>query len=120
MNQLKRFVAVDGSDTVGVGERPIVDEAVVAAGAFEIHAEEDLRDVLRGLHRREHRGVDDATPNDATGERLAGFIARTYQFGNELIVRFVGYERLVKPARNLAAATIDEAGAFIVVAEVVV
>ena len=40
------------ADAGRIGQRPVGDEAVVATGALEIHAKENLRDVLRRLHGR--------------------------------------------------------------------
>jgi len=119
MHELERLVGIDGSHAVRIGERPVVDEAVVARGALEIHAEEDLRDALRGLHRRQHRGVHISPPDDAAAEALARGRG-AHELGDETVVRLVIDERLIEPVRNLLAAAIDEARAFVVVAEQVV
>ena len=117
--QLQRLVGIDAGQRVGIGQRPVVDETVVAGGALEVHAHENLRDVLRRLHRRFLAGVHHAAPDDALGEAPRVF-RRVYQFVHKLVVRFVAVKRAVKPAGDLLAAAVDEAGAGVVVAQDVV
>ena len=119
VHQLQRLVRIDCRQPVGVGERPVIDEAVVARGALQIHAHEDLRDVLRGLHRRPHRGVHTPAPDDAARKALAG-ARRADEFRDEAVVGQVRRQRAVEPAADLLAPAVDEARAFVVVAQQVV
>ena len=75
LDHLERAVGEDAGQAVGVGQLPVVDEAVVARRALQVHAHEHLRDVLRGLHLRRLAGVDHAAPDDALGEAF-GWPAR--------------------------------------------
>ena len=101
---------------VGFGQLPMVDEAVVAARALQVRAQEHLRKILRGLHRRRLAGIDHAAPNDALGETgRAGHGAD--QLVDELVVMQVVVQRLVEPIGNLLATAIDEAGPAIRIAK---
>ena len=112
---LEGFSGEDGGHAVGVLEFPVIDEAIVAGGALHVFAEEDLGDVLRELDFGNLRGVDIAAPFDALDETL-GSAGGVHEFADELIVGFVLGECLVEPAGDLLAASIDEAGAGVVVA----
>ena len=119
LDQLQRSVRVDAREAVGVGELPVVDEAVVAGGALEVHAHEDLRDVLRGLDRRELAGVDHAAPDDALGEAFRLGLGMD-ELGDEAVVGLVRLERREKPLGDLLAAAVDVAGAAIIVPQKIV
>ena len=109
MHELQRLVGVDRRHAVRIGQRPVAHEAVVARGTLEVHAEKDLRDVLRRLHRRDHRGIHLAAPDDARGEALALSPGFTNSATNWLYGLFAD-QRGVKPPRDLLAAAVDEAG----------
>lgn len=116
---LEGFSGEDGGHAVGVHEFPVVDEAIVTGGALHVFAEEDLGDVLRELDFGNLGGVDIAAPFDALDETL-GSAGGVHEFADELIVGFVFGECLVEPAGDLLAASVDEAGAGVVVAQEVV
>ena len=115
----QRFVAVNVGQAIGLGERPVVDKTVVTGSALQIHAHEDLRDILRGLHRRDLAGVDRAAPDDASGEPV-GIRRGIDELGDEAVVREVGGEPRKEPGRDLFASAVDVAGAAIVIAQRVV
>ena len=119
LDHLKRLVRVHTRERVGIGQRPVVDEAVVARGALEIHAHENLRDVLGRLHLRFLAGVHHAPPNDALGEPLR-VLRRIDQLVHELFIGLVVEKRTVQPAGDLLSPAIDVAGAGVVVAQDVV
>ena len=119
LEHLQRLVGIDVRQRVGIGERPVVDEAVVAARAFEVHAHEDLRNVLRGLHRRNLAGVHCAAPDDAFREP-GGLRRWIDQLRDKLVVRLVLVERGVEPRGNLLAPTVDVARALVIISQQVV
>ena len=119
LGDLERFVTINICEAVGVGELPIINEAVVATGALHVDAHENLRNVLRGLHLRDLAGVDCAAPEDAFGEAFGVFV-RMDQLRYELVERFVGLQRAVEPLGDLFAAAVDVTGALVIVAQKIV
>lgn len=119
-DEFEFLVGVDAGHAVGVGELPVVDEAVVAGGALEVHAEEDLGDVLGGLHLRGLRGIDGAAPDDAFDEAARGAIAGVHELPDKLVVRPVVTQGGVEPLGDGFAAAIDVAGALEIISEQVV
>ena len=119
LDHLHRTVGVDAREAVGVGEFPVVDEAVVAGGALEVHAHENLRDILRGLDGRELAGVDHAAPDDALGKPF-GLGLGMDELGDEAVVGLVRLERREEPLGDLLAATVDVARAAIIVPQKII
>jgi len=97
LHQLQVLIAVNRGQTVGVGQSPVINKAVVATGALEIHAHEDLRNILRGLHGGQHAGVDGAAPEDAAGESFTG-PGGIDQLADESVVRLILDEGGIEPA----------------------
>ena len=91
----------------------------MARGALHVDAEKDLRDILRELQLDNLTRVDGAAPLDAVDEAIA-ITSRADEFAHHAVVGFVVDERLVQPGADLLAATIDEAGASVIVTEQVV
>ena len=58
-DHFQRSIGVDPGQPVGIGQRQVVDKAVMAGGALKVHAHEHLGDVLRGLHLRRLAGRPD-------------------------------------------------------------
>ena len=97
-HHFQRAVGVDPGEPVGVREGEVVDEAVVAGSAFEVHAHKHLRDVLRGLHLRGLAGVDHAAPHDAFAEP-GRFRRGIDQLRDKAVVGHVRRQRGVQPLR---------------------
>ena len=97
MDHFERFVGVDTRQAVGVRQGPVVDETVVARGALEVHAHEDLGDVLRRLHLGRLAGIDHAPPDDAVDEARRRRLGID-QLPHELIEGQVLRQRAVEPA----------------------
>ena len=116
LDHLKRLVRVHTRERIGICQRPVVDEAVVARGALEIHAHENLRDVLGRLHLRFLAGVHHAPPDDALGEPLR-VLRGIDQVVHEIVVRLVVEKRSVQPAGDLLATAVDVARPGVVVAQ---
>src|SRR6266705_4160968 len=91
----------------------------MARGAFEIHAHENLRNVLSRLQSWSLTGIDDAAPDDAFGKARAPRY-RGDKLSDEFIVRHIGQERLIKPRCDRFSPTVDITSAAIVVAKQVI
>src|SRR6478752_7675325 len=64
----ERLFGVDGSQAVRLAELPVVDEAVVARGAFHVDAQKGLGDVLSELNFLRLAGADGPAPADTLNE----------------------------------------------------
>ena len=42
LEQLQRRVRINVSQTIGIGQFPVIDKAVMARGAFQVHSQENL------------------------------------------------------------------------------
>src|SRR5205823_1224755 len=69
-DHLQRLVGVDPREAICVRQPPVIDEAVVAGGAFEVDTHENLPDVLGALHLRCLAGIDHPAPDDSARESL--------------------------------------------------
>src|ERR1043165_8581 len=116
MDHFEGTIGVHAGEAIGIFEGEVVDEAVVAGGALEIHAHEDLGNVLGGLHLRCLGGIDDAAPDDAFGESFA-LGSGVDELGDEAVVRQVGEEGRVEPLGDLFAPAVNVAGASVIVAK---
>ena len=119
MDHFQRTVRVDAGQAIRIGQRQVVDKAVVAGSALEVHAHKDLGDILRGLHLRCLTCINNAPPDDALGEPL-GLGCRVDQLSHELVVGHVGEQSRVEPMGDLLAPPIDVAGAFVIIAQQVI
>ena len=106
-------------EIVGLLKLPAVDEAVVAARALEIDPQERLPDVLRELDRHGLARIDLTAPHDPVDEAARG-VGGGHELADEPVVGNVVDEGPVEPGGDLLAATGDEAGAGVVVAEKIV
>ena len=113
------FVGVDVGQRIGIRKLPVVDETVVARGALHVDAHENLRDALRGLHRRNLAGVDDPAPDNSFREPL-GLRSRIDQLRHKGVIRHIRLERGKEPLGDLFAPAVDVSGAFVIVAQHVI
>src|SRR5262249_19163564 len=113
---LERLVGNHGGQAIGILQLPGIDEAVVAPGARDMGAEEQLPNSLRELQLRHLAGVDVAAPLDSLDES-SGFARRADQLTDELVVGLIVFNGAVEPSRDLLPAAVDVASAGVVVAE---
>jgi len=74
---------------------------------------------LGRLHRLDHTRVNRATPCDPVRKPLR-FHARTEKLGDELIITKITHQRGINPVGDLLAASVNEAGALVIVSEQII
>ena len=113
------FIGVNSRQSIGIGQRPVVDKTVMARCALQVHAHENLRDILRGLHLRHLAGIDRAAPDNPLGEAL-GFRFWIDEFRDEPVEGQVGGQRGIEPSGDLFAAAVDVACPAIIISQQIV
>src|SRR4029077_4197279 len=94
----------EARESIGVLQLPLADEAVVARVALEIEPDEDLRAVLRRLHRRGLARIHFATPIDANEEPIRIFSRHwIQQLINEPVVGQIPAQRWQQPGADALA-----------------
>src|SRR5262245_14022630 len=112
----ERRLGNDRGKPVSLIEFPAVNQAVVAGGASEVTAEKGLPHRLGELHFDHLPGAHSSPPLDAPAETFAVRCGRD-KVAHKLVERLVRLERVVEPVGDLLAATVDIAGAGVVVSQ---
>ena len=112
-------MGINTGQAIGVRERPIVDETVVARSALEVHTHEHLRDILRRLHLRGLAGIHHPAPDDAIDKSRRGRLG-IHQFPHKTIERQVVRQRAIEPLGDLTPATVDVPRSLIIIAQGVI
>ena len=91
----------------------------MAAGAFHVDSQKNLRNILGELHVSCLACIDVSAPLDPIDE-TCGIALSIDQFAGHYVVSFVRPQRVIQPGGDLLATTGDETGPGIVVAQQII